>query len=554
MKKLISVILAAVMLLSMSAVSLAADKDYPQSFWDLPKDHWAFDEVAELVERGVIAGYDDGSFKPDNTVTRAEWAKIMVLAAGVQATDSSVRFSDMNGHWANPYVNAASQYLASYADGSFRPDQAAVREDVTVSLVKLKGYDVDDVDYSYLNSFTDVNSISNDLKRYVAVAVEKGLISGFEDNTFRGQATLTRAEAATLLWRAFQYGNDDKVTVTAAPTAAPQITQTYLPTAEPTAVPAGGSVSEPVRTQSPTTAPTEQTSEPTSEPTPESTLEPTPTPKPYYIDTVKRVDIIDDYHDYYSVGGGDIYYVSADNEIMKLNIATGEEEMLVNINDEIERMAAEDDPNSAEDNIYLDGGRVNQVFYDTYRSRVIVCISFNASGSGNYMIQNGQLQEIMPERRGVRSLMVSLPDNKIMTADSIIDAETGEEISSFESLETETWGYGDVLGAYYDDGKVYYEILPTNSNISIFKSYDFLNRETIIGSAKSAAYSNGVCYALFNDIGIYNTSGAKKDSIAFSDIEIRDMVPNIEGQLICSDTGELLLFNGNTFRIIKKNG
>lgn len=549
MKKLISVILAVAMLLSVSIAPLAADKEYPQKFWDLPKDHWAFNEVAELVERGVIAGYDDGSFKPDNTVTRAEWAKIMVLAAGVQTTDNSVRFSDMGGHWANPYVNAASQYLASYADGSFRPDQAAVREDVTVSLVKLKGYDVNDVDYSYLNRFTDVNSISNDLKKYVAVAIENELISGFEDNTFRGQATLTRAEAATLLWRAFQYGSDNKVTMTATPTAATHIPQTYLPTTEPTTVPEGGSVSEPVRTQSP-----EPTAKPAAESTPEPTSTPTPASKPYYIDTVKRVDIIDDYHDYYSVGGGDIYYVSADNDIVKLNIATGEEEILVNINDEIARMAAEDDPNSAEDNIYLDGGRVNQVFYDTYRSRVIVSISFNGSGSGNYTIQNGQLQEIMPERSGVRSLMVSLPDNKIMTTDSIIDAETGEEISSFESLETETWGYGDVLDAYYDDGKVYYEILPINSHISIFKSYDFLNRETIIGSAKSAAYSNGVCYVLFNDIGIYNTSGAKKDSIAFSDIEIRDMVPNIEGQLICSDTGELLIFNGNTFRIIKKNG
>ena len=96
-------------------------------------------------------------------------------------------------------------------DCTFRPDQAAVREDVTLSMVKLKGYDVSNVDYSYLSQFTDTNSISNSLKAYVAVAVEKDLISGFDDGTFRGQDTLTRAEAATLLWRAFQYGNDNKV-------------------------------------------------------------------------------------------------------------------------------------------------------------------------------------------------------------------------------------------------------------------------------------------------------------------------------------------------------
>ena len=50
------------------------------------------------------------------------------------------------------------------------------------------------------------------MKVYVAIAVEKGLITGFEDGTFRGQATLTRAEAATLLWRAFQFGSDNKTT------------------------------------------------------------------------------------------------------------------------------------------------------------------------------------------------------------------------------------------------------------------------------------------------------------------------------------------------------
>ena len=214
MKKLISVLLTITMLFGISTAVLAADipqQDYPQRFWDVPKDHWAFNYIAELVNKGVLAGYEDGSFKPDSTVTRAEWAKIMVLAAGLPVNDNNVYFTDMGNHWANAYVNTAKDYLAAYTDGTFKPDQAAVREDVTVSMVKLKGYDVSNVDYSYLSQFTDVNSISNSLKAYVAVAVEKDLISGFDDGTFRGQNTLTRAEAATLLWRAFQYGNDNKV-------------------------------------------------------------------------------------------------------------------------------------------------------------------------------------------------------------------------------------------------------------------------------------------------------------------------------------------------------
>jgi len=226
MKRIISLLLCVVMLFSIAA---AADsytdvfennpqevetKTYKQKFWDVDKSHWAFTAIAELSDRGAINGYSDGSFKPDRTVTRAEWAKIMVQAAGIQANDNSVRFTDMQGHWSIPYVNAASNYLTAFNDGSYRPNQAATREDVTVAMVKLKGYDLSEVDYSVLSAFKDVASISNSIKVYVAIAVEKGLINGFNDGTFRGQATLTRAQAATLLWRAFQFGSDNKSSAT----------------------------------------------------------------------------------------------------------------------------------------------------------------------------------------------------------------------------------------------------------------------------------------------------------------------------------------------------
>ena len=206
-------IAAAVTMVILLTVITGFAKDYPQKFYDVPKDHWAFEYIAELVERGAINGYEDGNYKPDNTVSRAEWATIMVKAANKSLGNSVSSFNDMdNDHWANPYVNAAKEYMTTYEGGTaFRPDIAALREDVTVAMVKLKGYDVDNTDFSYIAKFKDQDSISDNCKKYVAVAVEKGLISGFEDDTFRGQNTLTRAEAATLLWQAFQKGNDDKV-------------------------------------------------------------------------------------------------------------------------------------------------------------------------------------------------------------------------------------------------------------------------------------------------------------------------------------------------------
>ena len=210
MKKFISVLIVVLVLITSTVFA----RDYAQRFWDVPKDYWGFEYIADLTERGVIKGYEDGSFKPENIVLRSEWAKMMVTAAGLSVNDNGTYFTDTNGHWANSYINTAKNYLTGYSDGSYRPDQAATREDVTVAMVKLKGYDLSDVDYSYLNTFRDVDSISNYAKGYVAVAIKNNLISGFEDNTFRGQDTLTRAEAATLMYRAFKHGNADKVTTT----------------------------------------------------------------------------------------------------------------------------------------------------------------------------------------------------------------------------------------------------------------------------------------------------------------------------------------------------
>lgn len=296
MKKLTSIIVTLAMLFSIAAAAFAAEKEYPQRFWDVPKDHWAFTYIAELVNRGVLAGYEDGSFQPDNTVTRSEWAKIMVLAAGLQPDDNEVYFADMSNHWANIYVNSAKDYLAAYADGSFKPDQAAVREDVTVSMVKLKGYDISRADYSQLNPFTDTASISNSLKQYVAVAIEKGLITGFEDNTFRGQDTLTRAEAATLLWRAFQYGNDNKVVDSPTQPIPSQNQQKPSETPKPTAKPGE----------------TSSTPKPTAKPSAE------PTPKAYKVDTLKSVELKRDF----TYDGDSIYYLSG-TTVYKMNPQTG---------------------------------------------------------------------------------------------------------------------------------------------------------------------------------------------------------------------------------------
>jgi len=188
------------------------------SFTDLPSAHWAYNYIAEMVNRKVISGYPDSRFRPNNTITRAEFAKIMITASGINAKKVNYSsFSDIPAtNWASPFVESVKDYMTGYrtADGKyiFNPSAPATREDVAVALVKLKGYDANRLpDQSTLEAmFKDYAGISESAKNYVALAVENGLVSGFQDETFRPQATITRAEATVMLWRAYQYGNDNK--------------------------------------------------------------------------------------------------------------------------------------------------------------------------------------------------------------------------------------------------------------------------------------------------------------------------------------------------------
>ena len=226
-KKLVSMVVSLAMVLSAVMPAFAApvkygaelenqpSKTYSQKFSDVPKSHWAFNYISEMAERGVLNGYPNGYFYPENNVTRGEFAKIMTLAAGLKPDNAAYSsYDDVDSDaWYHPYIETAQYYLSGYTTNGtklYRPETTALREDIAVALVKLKGYESSNYDLSILKAmFTDWQSISEGAQKYVAIAVEKGLVSGYDDSTFRGQNGVNRAETATLLWRAYQYGNGE---------------------------------------------------------------------------------------------------------------------------------------------------------------------------------------------------------------------------------------------------------------------------------------------------------------------------------------------------------
>ncbi len=295
-KKILSMIMSLSFI--MSCITVTSVK--AQIFYDVDDTHWAYNYITEMVNRGVLSGYTDETFRPDNYITRAEFAKIMTAASGLNIHDvESSSFDDVDADdWYCPYIETAKYYLSGYRTAYtylYKPNDLALREDIAVAMVKLKGYEDSAYNLSVLwDTFTDWKSISSDAQKYVAIAVERGLITGYNDQTFRGQRSITRAEAATLLWRAFQYGNDNKSFSvdysyeTAEPTFEPKATPkpTATPTVRPTATP----------TVKPTVKPTEA---PTLKPTAKPAAKPTATPKvnklAYEINSLGSADVEDTY-------------------------------------------------------------------------------------------------------------------------------------------------------------------------------------------------------------------------------------------------------------------
>ncbi len=178
----------------------------PSTFSDLSKNHWAYDDIMEMAELGILDGYADGTFKPNKTISRAEFSKILVLSLKLpKVTPPNPAFSDVPvNHWAYEVVESSKNYLTGYRNSagsmSFAPNEVAVREDVAVAIVKAKGFSEASANLKLLNAFQDQNQISKALRNHVSIAVDKGYMKG-TDKGFEPQKALTRAEASTLLSR-----------------------------------------------------------------------------------------------------------------------------------------------------------------------------------------------------------------------------------------------------------------------------------------------------------------------------------------------------------------
>lgn len=185
---------------------------HPLEFKDV-KNHWAENAVNDMGSRMIITGLGSGLFKPDQDVTRAEFAAMMVRALGLQPENGQTPFPDVQtSDWYGSAIHTAYAYrlIDGFEDGTFRPDAPITRGQAMVilahamTITKLKERLPVQGTGATLQIYADAADISGWALSGVADAVQAGVVSGRNGAKLALQEYITRAEAAAMLQRLLQ--------------------------------------------------------------------------------------------------------------------------------------------------------------------------------------------------------------------------------------------------------------------------------------------------------------------------------------------------------------
>ncbi|MGU3471658.1 choice-of-anchor I family protein [Paenibacillus sp. D51F] len=195
---------------SPSAVPTASPAPTPSPSAPLFGDiggHWAADSIREASAQGLLTGYGDGSFRPNAPVTRLELTAMLLRAMGVKEPGETAasRFSDGASipAWGRAFAAEAAErgLVSGYEDGSFRPDQRVTRAELAVLLSRAAGLEAAK---NASSGFSDAALIPAWARTAAASAQAAGLLQGREGGRFAPAAQTTRAEAAVVLLRLLQ--------------------------------------------------------------------------------------------------------------------------------------------------------------------------------------------------------------------------------------------------------------------------------------------------------------------------------------------------------------
>lgn len=172
------------------------------SFSDVTESHWAKNYIEELASKGILSGMGNNMFKPDDYVTREQFAKILAEAFEIVKDNGESSFADVEkGSWYEKYV--ASVYDKGIAGGiggnMFGIGQNMTRQDMAVMIVRAAKALGLDLGTPSAHAYNDEGRIADYAKEAVSLLVGANVVSGFEDNTFRPSENCTRAQVAKIV-------------------------------------------------------------------------------------------------------------------------------------------------------------------------------------------------------------------------------------------------------------------------------------------------------------------------------------------------------------------
>ncbi|WP_310832041.1 S-layer homology domain-containing protein [Paenibacillus pedocola] len=161
---------------------------------------WASSQISKWLDKGLISGYADHTFKPNASISRAEFASIVNKVFGF-TNQPQVVFKDVKSDkWYYSEIGKAKSagYISGFGDNTFRPEAAISRQEAAKMLYILLQLSASN-DNSAIQVFTDYNAVPAWSKIYLNEIVDKGYMNGYPDHTLRPLQTITRAEAVAML-------------------------------------------------------------------------------------------------------------------------------------------------------------------------------------------------------------------------------------------------------------------------------------------------------------------------------------------------------------------
>ncbi|KJS70576.1 MAG: hypothetical protein JL56_16630 [Desulfotomaculum sp. BICA1-6] len=182
-------------------------------FKDLPDRHWAASDILYLYQQRIISGYPDQTFRPDQPVTRGEFAALIARLLQLESVDSVAQFEihDItSSYWAFDPIAAVYRagIMSGYEDGSFKPDYDITREEMVGVIMAALYYGQTRPSVATsdgLARFKDREKIPGWARAAVLEAVELGIVQGVSEDTFGAGDVATRSQVAALLVRLLKH-------------------------------------------------------------------------------------------------------------------------------------------------------------------------------------------------------------------------------------------------------------------------------------------------------------------------------------------------------------